>query len=90
MRCLDKVVVFVGSHASLSLFCIHLLQFCHSVFTNVTLDSLNDFLVVGQIRSMSFQAYHVQRRGSLEGAVDVKVLAVFGSIEICRHSSVSV
>lgn len=91
MRGLDKILVFERRHTSLSSLPVHVLQLRSRVFLYFVLNSLDDFFVIRQVRTVTVQSKHVQRCGSFQGAVDVKEFArVLGSIKVGRHTAVSI
>lgn len=91
MRCLDKILVFECRHTSLSSLPVHVLQLRGRVFLYFVLDRLDDFFVIGQVRTVAVQSKHVQCCRSFQGAMDVEEFAgVLGSIEVGRHTAVSI
>lgn len=91
VRGLDEVLILQGRNTGLSALLVHLFQLRGTVLLHVALDNLDNLLVVGQIRTVSLQADHVQRRVGLQGTVDVEELVgVLGLVQVRRHPTIAI
>lgn len=90
MRSFDKFFVLQCWDTSLASLVVHFFQLGNRVLLHLTLNDLDDLLVIRQIRAEALQADHIQRCRGFQRAVDVVELArVLGLVQVGRHASVA-
>lgn len=87
---LEVVILERGDTRLPSLF-VHFLQLGCAILLHVAFNDLNNLLVICQVRTLPFQANHVERCGGLQRAMDVEeLIVVLSLIEIRGHPAVAI